>query len=402
MQIQRLEMKDLSFYILLAVLYVVVYLPHVFREFPSDYRPAVQSYTSYVAETLAQGGNPYTPPYPPYYSSAGGHLQGVAGTPFVLIIDSPAAFRLGSFFMGFISLLLFYLILREIGVRRAYASATTVLLSIYPQFILFNTAGNPSAGDLFFGLIAVFAYLQWRSEDTFGWLVASSIASGAAVFSHFYAGVVAIGLLAHYTLTTSHKLRRRVRTAVVYGTGMIPAGGLLILYKIVFSGSDPNSHYFNRLIFNSFDSLYATERIDGTEFNIFSNRFILRLLNQHGDISPMFGRWWLVLLVSIVLALGWRATPTEKYDDIMLVLTWIASGSLTVLLIPGGAIYHEYYTWWLLVGVFAGIGWSFEMLLPPVSTDRNPIDVVVLIFPVLLTGLLLWFSFNSPWTTLIP
>lgn len=401
MQIQELRTKNMPVYILLAILYAVVYIPRTFKEFPSNYRSNVQLNMAYVAETLAQGGNPYTPPYPDFYSTAGGHLHGVAGAPFVLVIDSPAAPRLGVLSMGFVSVLLFYSILKEIGVSRTFASGTTVLLSIYPQFILFHTAGNPSAADLFFGLIAVFSYLRWRSEQTTRWLVVSSIASGAAVFSHFYSGVVAIGLLAHYTRSTSHEMYTRVRTAVVYAAGMIPAGVLLVVYKVVYSQSDSATHYFDRLIFNSFDSLHATERVFGTSFSVFSNRFVFELLSQHGDKSPMFGRWWLVVLVSIVLALGWRATPRERYDSILLVLSWIAAGSLTVFLIPGGVIYHDYYTWWLLLGVFAGIGWSFETLLFSVIEGRDPSDVVILLFPALLTGCLLWFSLTSSWTALI-
>jgi len=115
---------------------------------------------AYVAETLAQGDNPYTPPYPGFSSTAGGRLHGVAGAPFKLATDSPASPRFGVLLMGFISLLLFYSIRKEIGVRTIFASLTTVLLLIYPQFILFHTAGNPSAADLFFGLMAVFAYLR--------------------------------------------------------------------------------------------------------------------------------------------------------------------------------------------------------------------------------------------------
>lgn len=402
MQIREFRTTDILFYISLAILYSVVYIPRVFTEFPSAYRPSVQENMGYVAETLAQGGNPYTPPYPAFYSTAGGNLHGVAGAPFELVVDSPAAPRLGVLSMGFISLLLFYLILKEIGLSRIFAIGTTVLLSIYPQFILFHTAGNPSAADLFFGLIAVFAYLQWRSEQTGWWLVASSIASGAAVFSHFYSGVVAIGLLAHYTLSTEHEWRTRARTAVVYGAGMIPAGALLIVYKVIFSQSDPAGHYFDRLIYNSFDSLYATERVFGNSFNVFSNQFLLAVLSQHGDKSPMFGRWWMVILVSIVLALGWRATPTDQYDSILLVLTWIAAGSLTGILIPGGVMYHDYYTWWLLLGVFAGIGWSSETLLMSDGEERTLTDAVFLLFPTLLIGCLLLFSLTSPWTALFP
>lgn len=402
MRIREVETNDILFYLTLIVLYSVIYTPLAFKRFPSDYRPNVQRNMGYVAETLAQGGNPYAPPYPSFYSTAGGHFHGIAGVPFELIIDSPAAPRLGVLLMGFISLLMFYLILKEIGLSKAFASGTTVLLSIYPQFILFHTAGNPSAADLFFGLIAVFAYLQWRSEQIGWWLAVSAIASGAATFSHFYSGVVAIGLFTHYIITTQHEFRTRARTAVVYGAGMIPAGGLLIVYKIVFRHSDPQTHYFNRLIYNSFDSLHATEGVFDSEFNIFSNRFIFEVLSQHGSKSPMFGRWWLVVLVSIVLVLGWRATPTEQYDSIQLVLTWITAGSLTGILIPGGVLYHDYYTWWLLVGVFAGIGWSFEMLILSVSEERNPSSGVILLFPTLLTGCLLWFSLTSPWTTLVP
>lgn len=401
MHIREFRTNDILFYISLAILYSVFYIPRAFTEFPSAYRPAVQENMGYVAETLAQGGNPYTPPYPGFYSTAGGHLHGVAGALFELVVDSPVAPRLGVLSMGFISLLLFYSILKEIGLSRTFAIGTTALLSIYPQFILFHTAGNPSAADLFFGLIAVFAYLQWRSEQTGWWLVASSTASGAAVFSHFYSGVVAIGLLAHYTLSTEHKWRTRARTAVVYSAGMIPAGALLIVYKVVFSQSDPAGHYFDRLIYNSFDSLYATERVFGNSFDIFSTQFLLAVLSQHGDKSPMFGRWWMVILVSIVLALGWRATPTDQYDYILLVLTWIAAGSLTGILIPGGVIAHDYYTWWLLLGVFAGIGWSSETLLMPDSKDRTPTDAVILVFPTLLVACLLLFSLTSPWTALV-
>lgn len=401
MQIQGPGAKDNPFYVLLAILYAVVYIPRTFTKFPSNYRPGVQQNMAYVAETLAQGGNPYTPPYPGFYSTAGGHLHGVAGAPFVWLIDSPAAPRLGTLTMGLISLLMFYLILKEMGVSRITASVTTVLLSIYPQFILFHTAGNPSAADLFFGLIAIYAYLQWRTEMTTRWLVASSIASGAATFSHFYSGVVAVGILGHYAISTTCDLRTKVRTAAVYGAGMLPAGALLILYKFGFVRSDPASHYIDRLLFNSFDSLYATERIYGSSFSVLSNTFIYRVMLQHGEKSPIFGRWWLLVLAGVVLILGWQMTPTEHYDTRQFVLTWIAAGSLTGILIPGGILYHDYYTWWLLLGVFAGFGWSFETLLSSVNEGRDLSDAVILLFPALLTGGLLWFALTSPWTALV-
>jgi hypothetical protein len=228
--------------------------------------------------------------------------------------------------------------------------------------------------------------------------MASSIASGAAVFSHFYSGVVAIGLLAHYTLSTEHGWRTRARTAVVYGAGMIPAGALLIVYKVIFSQSDPASHYFDRLIFNSFDSLYATERIYGASFSVFSTDFIDRVMIQHGDKAPIFGHWLLLVLVGIALILGWQMTPTDQHNHRLFVFTWIVAGSLTGILIPGGVLYHAYYTWWLLPGVFAGIGWSFEALLLRFNEDRA---LIILFFPALLTGCLLWFSLTSPWTALV-
>ncbi len=401
MLIQQANLGDIQFYTIVTLLYLIIYVPRTFIKFPSDYRPAVQQNMAYVAETLAQGSIPYIPPYPDYYSTAGGHLHGVAGTPFVWLIDSPAAPRLGVFFMGLISLFLFYSILKELGVSRAVASMTTVLLLIYPIFILFHTAGNPSAADLFFGLIAVYAYLQWRSEQTTMWLVASSIASGAATFSHFYSGVVAVGLLAHYALSTTCNLRTKLRSVLVYAAGMLPAGVLLILYKFVFAQSDPASHYTDRLLINSFDSLYATERIYGAPFSVFSNDFINWVMVQHGDKSPIFGHWWLLALVGIVLALGWEKRSTDQYDSRLLVLTWITAGSLTAILIPGGVLYHAYYTWWLMIGVFAGIGLSIESLLSSVRESPDWRDVVALLFPTLLIGSLLWTSLTSRWTALM-
>lgn len=401
MRIRKLHTEDLRFYILLSFLYAVIYIPRTFVEFPSNYRPAVQRNMGYVAETIAHGGNPYTPPYPGFYSTAGGHLHGVAGAPFIVLVESAAAPRLGVLMMGCLSLIVFHLILKEIGLSHTVSAGTTVLLSIYPQFILFHSAGNPSAADLFFGLIAVFGYLRWHSEQTGEWLITSSVASGAAVFSHFYSGVVAIGILSHYAISTSIELRQMIRTATVYATGMLPAGLLLLSYKIVFSESDPASHYFNRLLFNSFDKLYATEQVYGTAFGVLSQRFIIEVLAQHGSKSPLFGRWWMVVLATIVLAVGWWATPTGCTDPVILVLTWIGAGLLPVILIPGGVIYHDYYTWWLLLGVFAGLAWSVESLLVPAIENRNPSYLIALVFPTVLTGCLVWFSFTSWWTGLI-
>jgi len=232
---QDLNPKDLMVYICLEILYIVIYIPRVFRNFPSNYRSNVQRNMGYVAESLAEGVNPYTPPYPSYYSAAGGHLHGVAGAPFELLTDSPAAPRFGVLAMGFVSLLMFYTILKRLNISRPIAAGTTTLVLIYPQYILFHTAGNPSAADLFFGLAAVLTYIWWRDNESNKWLLMSSLASGAGVFNHFYSGVVAIGLVTHYLLTTVDSLSTKIRTTAIYGVTMIPAGVLLFVYKVFFN-----------------------------------------------------------------------------------------------------------------------------------------------------------------------
>lgn len=347
----------------LCTTYVIIYLPLMMYSYPSFYRFGVQKNMKYVAETLAQGGNPYVPPYPEYYSTAGGHLHGVLGAPFNVVLNFPQSSRLGVFFMGLVSLIIFYFILKEIGVRNRIGLLSCSYLLIYPQYILFHTQGNPSAADIFFGLISVYAYLRWRTKSTRRWLVLSSFSAGLATFSHFYSGVVAIGIVSHYFFTTDNK-RKLVKIILGYSTGMLPALGLFINYKLLFTTQDPNSHYINRLIINSFHKVYASN----PAFPVYSFDFFVALFGQHGNKSPIFGHWYLTAVAVITIIGSSYLTDTNK-NGWLLVLNWIVAGLLIVVIIPGGVIYHDYYTWWLLIGVVAGLSMSLESSISIVEKE---------------------------------
>ncbi|WP_179231076.1 glycosyltransferase family 39 protein [Halorubrum ezzemoulense] len=367
--------------VLLSISYIVIYLPRMMEPYPSVYRRNVQRNMKYVADTLASGGNPYTPPYPDFYSTAGGNLHGVLGAPFNLIFDFPQSFRIGVVVMGWISLLVFYLILKKIGVRSYVSLFMTFACMVYPQYILFFSQGNPSAADIFFGLIAVYAYLRWRVNSVKYWLYLSSLSAGAATFSHFYSGVIVIGIISHYLFTRTYNREEFLRVNFIYFVGLLPALGLLATYKLVFVGQDPNSHYTSRLIINSFSEVYYTQTAYESGFSMYSLEFLRALLDQHGDKSPIFGYWWLTGAVGIIISLSRYLGAVEK-SIWSLILYWIMSGLLIVVIIPGGAIYHDYYTWWLLMGVFAGLALSvetaFSIFEQKSSMKRNLLAIVII------------------------
>jgi hypothetical protein len=60
---------------------------------------------------------------------------------------------------------------------------------------------------------------------------------------------------------------------------MIPAALLIFIYKFVFAHADPAPQYFDRLLIFSFDSLYATERVFGDSFSVFSPKFVSRSIS---------------------------------------------------------------------------------------------------------------------------
>jgi hypothetical protein len=356
--------------------------------YPGGYRPLVQRNMKYVAETLANGVNPYTPPYPDFYSTAGGNLHGVAGAPFKLIFEFPQASRLGVFIMGLCSLIVFYFILKKIGVRSYICLTSVSFLMIYPQYILVFSQGNPAAADIFFGVISVYTYLHWRAVKSRKWIFLSSIGAGLATFSHFYSGVVGIGIILHYISTKSKQDMSSIRLVFFYAVGMLPALGLLITYKFVFSVQDPNSHYFDRLIFNSFHEVYVYEDPQGNPISMYSVEFLKAIFRQHGVKSPIFGNWWISTITTVVLSSSYIIDTDEK--GWKFVSTWIFAGLLIVLLIPGGVLGHDYYTWWLLMGVIAGLSLSVESAVS--SIERNfrtkrisfPIFTLVLVLTIII------------------
>ncbi len=373
-------------------IYAVIYIPLMLGPYPSEYRPSVQENMRYVADTFASGGNPYTPPYPDFYSTAGGHLHGVLGAPFQFVFDFPTASRLGVVIMGWASLLLFYTILREIEVSRTSSLIMTGTLIIYPQHVLFHSVGNPSAADIFFGLTAVYTYLRWRTIQLKRWLILSSISAGLATFSHFYSGVVAIGILTHYVLTDTINKRKSLKVSAIYLSGMLPALCLLVVYKVLFAHTDPASHYFDRLIIHSFDSIYASEREFGSGFSVISLQFIMKLKGQHAGKSPIFGNWWLLVFTTATLG-SWAYNEVSNSENWKLIVTWIMAGLLIVIVIPGGVIYHDYYTWWLLIGVAAGLALSLDAAFGTINREDDLDSIPLSLLTVLLVFLIIMRSF---------
>jgi 4-amino-4-deoxy-L-arabinose transferase-like glycosyltransferase len=358
-------------------IYAILYLPEMLGSFPRGYRPKVQMNMRYVAETIAAGGNPYTPPYPEYYSTAGGHLHGVLGAPFAFLFNFPAASRIGVLLLGIGSLILFYTILRAIDISKPASLFSTAILLLYPQYIYVHTQGNPAAADIFFGCLAVSTYLRWRADRRTLWLILSSISAGAATFSHFYAGVVAVGIITHYSLTETDHVPQVLEMGVLYSLAMIPAALLLFIYTFVFPQADPG-HYFDRLLIFSFDSVYASERVFGDSFSVFSIEFLYRVIQQHGDTSPIFGYWWLTTATAITIGVGSYLDARDSARWLF-VWSWIFAGLLIVVILPGGVIYHDYYTRWLLMGVMAGIALTldvaYEELLKRLRTNYTDISM---------------------------
>ena len=91
---------------------------------------------------------------------------------------------------------------------------------------------------------------------------------------------------------------------------------------------------------------------------MYSFELLRALFDQHGNKSHIFGEQWMTAVLGVVL-------DVSKYLDFIentwnIVLSWLVAGLLIVVIILGGAIYHDYHTCWLLIGVFAGLALSVE------------------------------------------
>jgi hypothetical protein len=47
----------------------------------------------------------------------------------------------------------------------------------------------------------------------------------------------------------------------------------------------------------------------------------------------------------------------------LFVWSWIFAGLIIVVILPGSVIYHDYYTWWRLMGVKAGVAVTLDVAL---------------------------------------
>lgn len=386
----------------LTALYALIRLPLVLAPIPGWYRGGVQSISFSVAVSTAKHGIP--PELVMRQSFSGANLHGMLGAPIPYLGLDVRFVRLVMLIAGLITVALFVVILRRLDTSEWSIVMAAVLLILTPHFVLFTGFATSVAVEICFGVASVYAYLQYLSGSKTTWAVASGLFAGLATLNHFWGGIVTVTIFTFDALVigviSSETGRSKAVTVLVsrlklwitHILSLLPAAALYIYYDTRLTGQA-------KQIFEHYGAEYT---IWETGYVLLTSGFYTRIGYWAIQYLPVF----LVALPIITVAVIRRFSTAplsdfiREYDDsigpapLAFWAIWLVCGVGVLIILPQGAIIHDYYLWWVLLPSVGGIAWWTDNrgLLSQVSSiNRNQLRNlgVVLLAVLFLTSSLL-------------
>jgi 4-amino-4-deoxy-L-arabinose transferase-like glycosyltransferase len=245
---------------------------------------------------------PFYPPGFPLHLALGGLVGGWNYGPFLV---AP--------FAGLASLLLIYLVGRELGLSRLFSAAGAAILALCPIFVYLAEQPMSDVVATMWTLAAVLFALRSRRRDA--WAVAAGASLGMAVLVR----PTEFLLLAPLAFA----LRPRLRTAAIFAAGAAPFAVALLVW--------------NRLAFGSpFRTGYAGLE-EGLTLSAFPGHFL-----HYGE--------WLLKLLSPIIPVAWLLLAGDRK------VTW----RHRTLLFLWFALFFLFYCFWDVDGAW----WYTRFLLP--------------------------------------
>ena len=140
--------------------------------------------------------------------------------------------------LGTLSLLLIYLVGRQLGLPRAYAVAGAAILAVNPTFVFMASQPMSDALAMFWGLVLISAALRARVNDK--WALLAGAAFGVA----FLVRPTNVLLL----LPLAFCLPLKPRTLLLFGLGGLPLAVVFGIYNYAAFGNPPRKRAMARPI----------------------------------------------------------------------------------------------------------------------------------------------------------
>ncbi|MFO8015530.1 MAG: hypothetical protein R6U32_00340 [Candidatus Woesearchaeota archaeon] len=277
---------------LMLIVFLMLMLPHLIRFFNGNTAliGGQAYYHSRAAEAIIEGdtgtdsmvyGGREFVIVPYHYALAfAGMLLGVG-----------IASKILPFVFGVVGMVLFYNILRELGIRHAGRFVTTMLLIVSPPFIYLFSVSTPDCLSVLLTLAGISLFLR-RNRTAFGLsLLCFAVLAFTSIFNMLFAALA----LAFLSIICPHR-RQRAFSAVVV---------MLALYAIHPSPFYPNFEVTSMSVFRSFVSDLGAE----AGFSIFSMILaVVGLFHSWRKKSRYYPLYMgLALLLTSSVFIGWES-----------------------------------------------------------------------------------------------
>lgn len=236
--------------------------------------------------------------------------------PFLALLGvSIEAGRIAAVVHGAGSLILVWLVARELGATRTAWLAPLLLVAAYP-FVEVTRYVRPESFELFYGLLAIYLYLRGRTRGR-SWLVTSGLSAGFA-FGLFFQGAWVIILLAIWGLV---ELRCRPSQLAALAGGFV----LALLPLVAFIANDPAEYgRFLRKFGNS--SIFAKRYSDSGPLASLGDLVSTESDRYERYLVAVDSRWYVVAVVLVLAAAAaalrlperWRYLPLLAAAPVLL------------------------------------------------------------------------------------
>ncbi len=127
---------------------------------------------------------------------------------------------------GLLTIMIVYLLGKDIGKSRLLGTATALLLAILPWHFEINRIGFEVASSLFFLVTAIYGLYRWTEKDKIAWLILGNLAMGLFLYSYTTARLFSPLFLLLFVMLNYQVLWQRRKTAwigiLVYLVTILP------------------------------------------------------------------------------------------------------------------------------------------------------------------------------------